>query len=108
MGVGPNGAHIAPDRRARRGNGRGNERARVCFCEDFNYRGRHFCRRPGQADRDIRAAWNDRISSIRVMGGASVRLCENDGFGGRCHVVTRDRRRLGGRNNDMTSSYRVM
>jgi uncharacterized protein YraI len=95
------------------GNGRdfrprpGRHAGRVCFYEDFNYRGRSFCARPGSADRRLAPRWNDRISSIRVVGDAQARVCEDFGFDGRCAVLDRSRPRLGGRNNDIISSYRV-
>ncbi len=81
--------------------------ARVCFYEDFNYRGDHFCVRPGQSDAAIRGKWNDRISSIRVQGDAKVRVCEDYNYGGRCHMVTSNDAALRGRNNDIISSYRA-
>ncbi len=107
IGTGPRGPRFPDGRNGR--DGRGDQRnARVCFYEDFNYKGRHFCADEGRASASLSNYWNDRISSIRVMGDARVRVCEDDGFSGRCHVVTRDRSALRGRNNDIISSYRVM
>jgi len=80
--------------------------ARVCFYEDFNYNGRSFCARPGQGDRRL-GNWNDRISSIRVFGGASAYVCEDWNFNGRCATVSNNRPQLRGRNNDVISSFRV-
>lgn len=94
------------------GNGRPDVRpprsrnAAVCFYEDWNYRGQSFCVRPGQQDRSL-GTFNDRISSIRVVGNAEVRVCENFGFGGRCATIDNSMPRLNGRNNDVISSYRV-
>ncbi len=105
---GPGQARNGNNGRGRNGNGRGRRVARVCFYENFNYGGRSFCANEGHADRSLGKRWNDRISSIRVMGNARVRVCENFDYGGRCRVVTRDRPRLNGRNNDVISSYRVM
>jgi uncharacterized protein YraI len=95
------------------GNGRdfrprpGRHTGRVCFYEDFDYRGRSFCARPGDADRRLGRGWNDTISSIRVIGDAQARVCEDFNFNGRCAVLDRSRASLGGRNNDIISSYRV-
>lgn len=80
---------------------------RVCFYEDFNYRGNSFCARPGQRDRRLDGRWNDRISSIRVEGNASALVCQDFGYRGRCANVNTSIRRIGGRNNDVISSYRV-
>ncbi len=84
----------------------GRHTGRVCFYEDFNYRGASFCARPGRADRSL-GSFNDRISSIRVIGDAQVKVCEDFGFNGRCATLDRSRAQLNGRNNDIISSYRV-
>ena len=76
FGVGPDGARVGPSRGNRRGDNR-RRVARVCFYENFNYGGRHFCAPAGRADSSLGNFWNDRISSIRVMGGASVRVCQD-------------------------------
>ena len=78
----------------------------VCFYEDFNYRGDSFCARPGQRDASL-GNFNDRISSIRIRGDAQVQVCEDFNYNGRCAVLDRSRSSLGGRNNDIISSYRV-
>lgn len=93
------------------GNGRdfrdrpGRHNGYVCFYSDFDYRGSRFCARPGDADRRL-GSFNDRISSIRVIGDAQVKVCEDFNFNGRCAVLDRSRN-LTGRNNDIISSYRV-
>lgn len=81
--------------------------AQVCFYEHTNFRGRSFCARPGQSDRSLSRSWNDTISSISVRGGARATVCEDFNFRGRCATVTSDVRRIGPRNNDSISSYRV-
>lgn len=86
--------------------GRPDRGGQVCFYEDVNYRGASFCARPGDRDRSL-GSFNDRISSIRVRGDAQVQVCEDYNFGGRCAVLDRSRANLGGRNNDIISSYRV-
>lgn len=86
--------------------GRPNRRAQVCFYEDVNYRGASFCARPGDRDRSL-GSFNDRISSIRIRGDAQVQVCEDYNFNGRCAVLDRSRANIGGRNNDIISSYRV-
>jgi uncharacterized protein YraI len=86
--------------------GRPDRGGQVCFYEDVNYRGASFCARPGQRDARL-GSFNDRISSIRVRGDAQAQVCEDFNFNGRCAVVDRSRSNLGGRNNDIISSYRV-
>ncbi|HEV7275124.1 MAG TPA: SH3 domain-containing protein [Devosiaceae bacterium] len=88
-----------PDRRPDRG-------GRVCFYEHVNYEGDQFCMRPGQS-RSSLGDWNDTISSIRVRGGAEARVCEHNGFEGRCATIDRNVRNLGSRGNDQISSIRV-
>ena len=85
--------------------GRPDRRDRVCFYEHFNYEGDRFCVRPGDRLRSL-GDWNDRISSIRVIGDAEAQVCEHNNFRGRCIVVDESRRRLGGA-NDQISSVRV-
>jgi uncharacterized protein YraI len=79
----------------------------VCFYEHFNFQGSSFCARPGEARRSVGSAWNDRISSIRVTGGAEVQVCEHINYGGRCAVVSNSVFQLPPRGNDMISSFRV-
>lgn len=85
---------------------RGHHNGRVCFYKNFDFRGRHFCARPGSSDATLHA-FNDEISSIRVTGDAQVKVCEDYHFNGRCAVLDHSRRALRGRNNDIISSYRV-
>lgn len=85
---------------------RRDRRDRVCFYEHVNYEGDRFCMRPGQRERSL-GAWNDRISSIRVRGGAEALVCEHNNFNGRCVVIDRNVRNLGRRGNDIISSIRV-
>lgn len=86
--------------------GRPDRRAQVCFYERANFNGASFCARPGERIRAL-GAWNDRISSIRVRGGAEAQVCEHNGFNGRCVVIDRDVRNLGRRGNNIISSIRV-
>jgi uncharacterized protein YgiM (DUF1202 family) len=78
----------------------------VCFYEHVNYQGARFCVRRGQSNARLSATWNDRISSIRVQGGARVTVCEHWDYRGRCQTITGNRSSLGSF-NDLISSYRV-
>lgn len=88
-----------PDRRPDR-------RAQVCFYEHVNYEGDQFCMEPGE-NRSSLGSWNDQISSIRVRGDAEARVCEHNGYNGRCATIDRNVRNLGNRGNDQISSIRV-
>jgi hypothetical protein len=81
-------------------------RDRVCFYEHVNYGGASFCARPGERISSL-GSWNDRISSIRVLGDAEALVCEHNNFRGRCVVIDRSVRNLGPRGNDIISSIRV-
>ncbi|HEY9009598.1 MAG TPA: SH3 domain-containing protein [Devosia sp.] len=78
----------------------------VCFYEHVNFGGARLCARPGESAARL-GSFNDRISSIRIRGDAEVQVCEHVNFQGRCAVLDRSRPNLGGRNNDIISSYRV-
>ncbi len=106
FGVGPRGPYARPSPGA--GPDHHRRMARVCFYEDWNYQGDHFCAREGQAKARLSGPWNDRISSIRVFGDARVKVCQDWNYKGRCSVIGENHASLKGRNNDIISSYRVM
>ena len=64
----------------------------ICVFENANFRGRSQCFEPGADIRELRESgnWNDRISSIQVIGNARAMLYENVGFRGERLVVDRD------------------
>ncbi len=80
--------------------------ARVCFFERSYFRGDSFCVRPGERLPRL-GEWNNQISSIDVRGNARALVCDNNNFGGRCVVVSRDLSTLGTSGNDKNSSIRV-
>jgi hypothetical protein len=82
--------------------------AGVCFYEDVNFEGEYFCARAGTASANLPSGTNDRISSIRLFGNASVTVFRDSGFDGRSvrfNEDTPDLRRSGW--NDRISSFRV-
>lgn len=81
-----------------------NNRGGVCFYEHTNYEGRRFCAPRDSHDPQLGGFWNDRISSIRVFGGARLRVCEHWNYGGEC-VVFRSNRSSLPNMNDAISSY---
>jgi hypothetical protein len=57
-------------------------RAGACFYQNGNFSGDYFCLKAGERWPSMPRGFNDRISSIRVFGGARLRLFANDNFGG--------------------------
>jgi Peptidase inhibitor family I36 len=57
-------------------------RAGACFYKDNNFRGAYFCLKAGERWPALPSGFNDKISSIRVFGGARLRLFSDTNFGG--------------------------
>lgn len=84
------------------------ETARVCFYDLPDFAGASVCAAPGASDASVAAAWNDRVSSLKVSGGASVRLCRNINYGGLCNIFRDDISVLGAGLNNQASSFDIM
>ncbi|HEY8595194.1 MAG TPA: SH3 domain-containing protein [Devosiaceae bacterium] len=82
--------------------------ARVCVYDLPGYGGTSVCRYPGQRDANLSGFWNNRVSSLRTYGGASIRLCQNANYGGVCTVFNSNRSALGAAMNNRASSYDVL
>ncbi len=80
---------------------------RVCFYSGNNYTGQKFCMNTGRSRAAFGPVWNDKISSVRVFGGASVKMCQHAHFGGFCRVTSRNERALGPWLNDQISSLAI-
>lgn len=81
--------------------------AQVCFYNGNNYNNQSFCVAKGTSVSNLTGFWNNRISSFRIQGNASVTLCRNPGFGGFCNTFNNDVNVLGGGLNNKASSYQV-
>jgi hypothetical protein len=83
----------------------------VCVYEHAGFNGRQLCFHAGQSVPRIRAFgdfWNDRVSSISIAPGFSVRVCQHDGFAGRCQTYDRSITNLARQSfNDEISSLSV-
>jgi hypothetical protein len=80
----------------------------VCFYQDADYEGQHFCVRAGDSLRSLPSGLNDRISSIRIFGRAEVVVFKNARFGGSSARFDTDVRNLRHEDwNDRISSLRV-
>ncbi|WP_295806065.1 peptidase inhibitor family I36 protein [uncultured Nitratireductor sp.] len=80
---------------------------RACFYEHSEFRGARLCFDAGDGAARLPRQWYDRISSIKVEGGAEARICGRRNFGGRCETITRDLRRLRGYFDDAIGSIEV-
>ena len=82
--------------------------AGACFFDDTNFRGRHFCVRPGERLRSLPAGMGDSISSLRVLGAAEVTVFRDSEFRGRSARFIGDVRNLKREGwNDQISSIDV-
>jgi hypothetical protein len=83
-------------------------RAGACFYQNANFGGDWFCIQAGDGYDAMPDGLNDRISSIRVIGDASVVVYRNPNFGGRSSRFTDDVSNLQLEGwNDTISSVRV-
>lgn len=78
---------------------------KVCFYKNNNYNGSNFCVAPGTNDNHLSSSWNNKISSIKVFGGAHVQICQNYNYGGGCVGVHSNQWTLPASMNNKTSSY---
>lgn len=78
--------------------------AQVCLYHDVNYGGAFLCYAPGEGDDHmVGAGYNDEISSIRVSGGAHVKVCNDWGFAGGCANIATDKPFLGAYDENISS-----
>ena len=83
-------------------------RVGVCFYEDADYRGNYFCATPGEEKPSVEGM-NDRISSIRVFGGAQVEVFTNIDYKGTARRISSNVPNLADHDlNDQVSSFRVI
>jgi hypothetical protein len=62
----------------------------ACFFSDGNFQGNYFCLRDGERWPAMPPGFNDRISSIRVFGGARLRIFSDINFGGVSGMIDHD------------------
>jgi hypothetical protein len=77
----------------------------VCFFTDSDFRGERYCVENNAGQRNI-GALNDRISSIRIYGGAEVTVFQDSNFRGDRQTFREDAPHLGDW-NDRISSFQV-
>jgi hypothetical protein len=80
----------------------------ACFYEDTNYRGQYFCVEAGDSLDRMPSGANDRISSVRLLGRAEVRVYRDTRFRGDSRRLTSNVRDLDNEDFDDTiSSVRI-
>jgi hypothetical protein len=62
----------------------------ACFYRDGGFRGDYFCLKDGERWPSMPPGFNDVISSIRVFGGARLRIFADDNFNGISALIDRD------------------
>lgn len=85
----------------------GGRSKKACFFEHANFQGARICFDAGEGTARLPPNWNDRISSIKLQGGARARVCQHENFGGWCEIVRGDAARFSERHNDEISSIEV-
>lgn len=79
---------------------------RACFFVGPHYTGAQFCRPVGTTN-TLPGPLNDAFTSVRLYGGAQVRVCVDPHMGGLCRTVSHDTPVLPMMVNDRISSLRV-
>lgn len=78
----------------------------ACFFTGHGFSGQQFCYGPGTINA-LNGTFNDRISSVQLLGAAKARLCVNTNLNGYCRVITHDDPNLGPLIDDRASSLVV-
>ena len=81
--------------------------AGVCVYEFAFFTGAAICLGPDQTLATLPAAWNDRISSIRVGDDYSAQVCRDPDFGGWCEEYVADTPQLAADRDNAISSLRT-
>src|SRR6185503_6368401 len=79
--------------------------AGACFYEHIDFGGRYFCVAPGDRLESLPSRMGDEISSVRLIGAASVTVYRDRNFRGRSSRFTNDVSdlRRGGWNDEISS-----
>lgn len=82
--------------------------AEICFYTGANFTGGHFCTKAGTGAHQLTKAWNNKISSIEIVGSATVKVCSEGSMNGNCIAIGSSRSSLVSLNKDISSfqSYR--
>ena len=77
---------------------------RACFFQNSGYGGASFCVAASDSIGNLASVgWNDRISSVRLYGGAEVQVCRHAGFGSPCTTWSSNKSSIGTWNDQISS-----
>ena len=79
---------------------------KACFFADPNFGGYNACYTPGDSDADMSITgpgYDNAISSIKLTGGAKVKVCTDANYAGSCATFSSDKPFLGGYNDTISS-----
>jgi uncharacterized protein YraI len=79
----------------------------VCIYDGPHYTGTQLCGPAGSSLSNILGFWNNRISSIKISGGAKIKLCQNPNYLGFCNTFSTNVPMLGFPLNNKASSYQT-
>ncbi len=80
---------------------------KVCFFNGNNFSGASFCVAAGSQNNQLTGFWNNKISSVQVQPGATVKLCRNWNYGGFCQTYNSSVPSLNPFLNNDISSFRT-
>lgn len=78
----------------------------VCFYEFHNYKGSAVCLTAGENRRSL-GNWNDRISSVKLSGGATAIICLDENYEGVCVEVNQNYTSFSGDLENNVSSWKI-
>lgn len=79
----------------------------VCIYDGPNYTGTQLCGPAGSSQSNIVGFWNNRITSMKISGGAHVKLCQDPNYLGFCNTFSADVPALGMPLNNKASAYQT-
>jgi len=80
---------------------------KVCFYKNSNFGGSSFCVSPGSQDNKLPSNWNNKISSIKLYNGASVKVCRNQNYFGGCKTYGTSKSHLPPLYNNKITSFKA-
>lgn len=86
----PNWGYAGPGHRPPRPGGPDWGKSGACFYKEIHYAGEYFCMRRGESYSNLPPGYNDRISSIKILGGSTVTVYNDSNYGGRRGSTRRD------------------
>lgn len=83
------------------------EVAQVCFYDKANFGGQSFCVEGEDTSNRLSGYWNDRISSIEIIGDLTVDLCTEKNLYGACGTFSSSRSSIPAALNNKVTSYEI-